>query len=246
MISPPTATPFHPMSLAMSPETDESSLLHLLQLTSPGLPIGAFAWSQGLEATVQAGWITGEAQAGDWLAGVLAQGLARTDVPILLRLHGAIDARQFALAAQWNRHLLACRETRELWQEDTQIGAALLRLLIDLGTTSAQDWQATQGKAAISYAAAFALATVHACLPARRGALGYLWAWSENQATALIKLGVVGQTGAQRLLNGLHPLIQDALNLGSQLKDDEIGAALPGVAWASAHHEIQHTRLFRS
>jgi len=227
-------------------DLDELGLLRLLQLTSPSLPIGAFAWSQGLEAAVQASWIGNEAQATDWLTAVLDHALARSDVPVLLRLHEAIATQHIDVAAQWNRWLLACRETRELLQEDTHIGAALLRLLLDLDAPVAQRWQAAQGGKPLSYAAAFALATVHADLPARMAALGYLWAWSENQATALIKLGVLGQTGAQRLLNRLHPAIRTALDLGLSLEDDELGMALPGLALASAHHEIQHSRLFRS
>ncbi|MGB5235191.1 MAG: urease accessory UreF family protein [Candidatus Macondimonas sp.] len=230
----------------MPPDLDELGLLRLLQLTSPSLPIGAFAWSQGLEAAVQAGWIGNEAQATDWLTAVLDHALARSDVPVLLRLHEAITTQHIDVAAQWNRWLLACRETRELLQEDTHIGAALLRLLLDLDAPVAQSWQAAQGRRPLSYAAAFALATVHADLPARMTALGYLWAWSENQAAALIKLGVLGQTGAQRLLNRLHPAIRAALDLGLSLEDDELGMALPGLALASAHHEIQHSRLFRS
>jgi urease accessory protein len=229
----------------MTPE-DEIGLLRLLQLTSPSLPIGAFAWSQGLEAAVQAGWIGNATQAADWLAGILTHALACLDVPVLLRLHEAIAEQQPALAAQWNGWLLACRETRELMQEDIHIGAALLRLLLDLDAPVARRWQAAQGREPLSYAAAFALATVHAGLPARMAALAYLWAWSENQATALIKLGVLGQTGAQRLLDVLHPAIRSALDLGLSLKDDELGMALPGLALASAHHETQHSRLFRS
>lgn len=230
----------------MPPDLDELGLLRLLQLTSPSLPIGAFAWSQGLEAAVQAGWIGNEVQATDWLTAVLDHALARSDVPVLLRLHEAIKRRHIDVAAQWNRWLLACRETRELLQEDTHIGAALLRLLLDLDAPVAKRWQAAQGRKPLSYAAAFALATVHADLPARMAALGYLWAWSENQAIALIKLGVLGQTGAQRLLGTLHPAIRTALDLGLSLEDDELGMALPGLALASVHHETQHSRLFRS
>jgi urease accessory protein len=230
----------------MFPEQDEIGLLRLLQLTRPSRPIGSFAWSQGLEAAVQAGWIGNEIQAADWLTGILAQALACLDVPVLLRLHEAVAKQQLDLAAQWNGWLLACRETHELVQEDTHIGAALLRLLVDLEAPLARRWQATHGTAPLSYAAAFALATVHADLPARSAALGYLWAWSENQVAALIKLGVLGQTGAQRLLASLHPAIGAALATGLDLKDDAMGMALPGLVLASAHHETQHSRLFRS
>lgn len=108
------------------------------------------------------------------------------------------------------------------------------------------DWLGHHGRAPLSYAAAFALAAVHLALPARTAALGYLWAYCENQAAALIKLGVLGQTGAQRLLGCLHEPIRNGLRSGLALSDADLGVSLSGLALASAHHETQHSRLFRS
>jgi urease accessory protein len=230
----------------MTSGLDETGLLRLMQLTSPSLPIGAFAWSQGLESAVDQGWIRTEAQAAAWLDGVLRHGLAYLDIPVLRRLHEALTIERFELAASWNAWLLACRESRELWEEDTQIGAALGRLLVSLDAPVMQQWQTRHGQAPLSYAAAFALAAVHAGLTARTTAVGYLWAFSENQAAALIKLGVLGQTGAQRLLGRLHAVIGAGVEQAWSLPDDALGASLSGQALASAWHEHQHSRLFRS
>lgn len=230
----------------MTTAMDEIGLLRLLQLASPSLPIGAFAWSQGLESAVAQGWIRTEAQAAAWLEGVLTHGLAYLDIPVLRRLHEALTLERFDLAESWNQWLLACRESRELWEEDTQIGAALGRLLVSLDAPVMQQWQTRHGQAPLSHATAFALAAVHAGLTARTAALGYLWAFSENQAAALIKLGVLGQTGAQRLLGQLHSVIGAGVAQAWSLSDDALGASLPGWALASAWHERQHSRLFRS
>ncbi|GMV68881.1 MAG: hypothetical protein AMXMBFR76_13200 [Pseudomonadota bacterium] len=239
-----TATP---ITAAMTAEElDEAGLLRLLQLTSPSLPVGAFAWSQGLEAAVDKGWITAEADAAHWVAGMVSHGLGRMEIPVLLRVHAQLGAGAFDQAGAWNRWLLACRETRELWEEDTHIGAALGRLLASLEAPMMAEWQRHHGRAPLSYAAGFALAAVDSALPARTAALGYLWAYCENQAAALIKLGVLGQTGAQRLLGRLHEPIRKAIRDGSALSDDDLGMSLPGLALASAHHETQHSRLFRS
>ena len=40
--------------------SDDLALLGLLQLVSPALPIGAFAWSQGLESAFDLGWVSDE------------------------------------------------------------------------------------------------------------------------------------------------------------------------------------------
>ena len=225
---------------------DEAGLLRLLQLTSPSLPVGAFAWSQGLETAVDKGWITSESDAAHWVESVVTHGLARLEIPVLLRLHAQLDARAFDRAGAWNRWLLACRETRELWEEDTHIGAALGRLLTSLEAPVMAEWRRHHDRTPLSYAGAFALAAVHLALPARTAALGYLWAYCENQAAALIKLGVLGQTGAQRLLGGLHATIREGICGAAAWSDADLGISLPGLALASAHHETQHSRLFRS
>src|SRR4051794_33827141 len=65
------------------------ALTRLLQLVSPALPIGAFAYSQGLEQAVASGWVIDEASAAAWLLGLLNHTLATLDLPVLERL---IDA----------------------------------------------------------------------------------------------------------------------------------------------------------
>lgn len=64
-------------------------LLNLLRLASPALPVGAYAYSQGLESAVELGWVRDEASLRAWLAGLLTQGLAWLDVPVLARLYRA-------------------------------------------------------------------------------------------------------------------------------------------------------------
>ena len=71
--------------------------LALLQLVSPALPIGAFAWSQGLESAFDLGWVSDEVTLGEWLAGVLEDGLTRCDLPALARLYDAWQAGDAAL-----------------------------------------------------------------------------------------------------------------------------------------------------
>ena len=77
-------------------------------------------------------------------------------------------------------------------------------------------------------------------------AAGYAWAWCENQVAAAIKLVPLGQTAGQRLLSTLIESIKDIPQNAMRLRDDQVGAGLPGLAIASALHETQYSRLFRS
>ncbi|HLS97489.1 MAG: urease accessory protein UreF [Porticoccaceae bacterium] len=217
--------------------TTDAALLSLLRLVSPALPVGGFAYSQGLEYAVDAGWVTDADQVRDWLGGVLAQGLARLDVPLLMRLHGAEG--DDALFGHWNDVALACRETRELRLEDQQMGRALWRLLGSMN-------EPLPAIATPSWPAAFALAARRWGVAADACCQGYLWSWLENQLAVAAKTVPIGQTDSQRIAAALLPAILDAVITGSALPDDEIGAGLPGLALASMLHETQYSRLFRS
>ena len=219
------------------------ALLRLCQLVSPALPVGAFNFSQGLEYAVEHGWVSGESGARDWIGGLAAQSVGRLDLPILLRMHAAWSRDDAADVRRWSQLLIAARDTAELRAEDRHMGLALAKLLADLGIDEARCWI---GSDTTSYAALFALAAQRWQIPPTQAAWGYLWAWIENQVLAAIKLVPLGQTAGQRLINQLLPRIPDIVATAGQLADDDIGIATPMHGIASAGHETQYTRLFRS
>ena len=222
--------------------SDDLALLGLLQLVSPALPIGAFAWSQGLESAFDLGWVSDEVTLGEWLAGVLEDGLTRCDLPALARLYDAWQAGDADALAAWNAWLQANRETAELAAEDFRLGEAMVRLLHSLDRLPL----APSLPSHPTYAATFALASWQRGISVRDSLLGFTWAWLENQLAVACKALPLGQTSAQRLIERLRPQLVAAVDTALALGDDELGPALPGLALASAHHETQYSRLFRS
>lgn len=216
-------------------------LLRLLQLTSPALPVGGFAFSHGLEAAVAAGWVRTEADLATWLDGVLSEGIAGIDVPLLARCHAAAAAGDTAGLQQWNDEALAWRETSELQLADIAMGGALARLLRGL-----PDLTVVLPVRDIGWVAAFASAAVALDLEIRPAALAYFWSVAENQITCALKLMPIGQSAGQRLLlqcsNRLPVLATAALARA----DEAIGSNALAVSFASAWHETQYSRLFRS
>ncbi|MEO1079225.1 MAG: urease accessory UreF family protein [Pseudomonadota bacterium] len=214
--------------------------LHLLHLSSPALPVGAYAYSQGLEYAIEEGWVDGPALR-SWLSDGLALGLSQLDLPIILRAHAATLAENEPTLSEWNDCILANRETRELLLEDQQIGAALWRLLASLQSPTLPILRQAPG-----YAIAFAVAAARWQISAADASSAFCYSWLENQVTAATKLVPLGQTEAQKLLLGLLEEIPDACASAADLEDDDIGLSLAGLALASSLHEHQHTRLFRS
>lgn len=219
------------------------ALVRLLQLVSPALPVGAYAYSQGLEHAVQAGWVQDEAGASDWISGLLEHNLGQLDLPLLLRLHRAWQEQDHAQVEYWSRFLCAARETAELRSEDRHTGTALARLLVDLGCVAARDW-VTHPE--VNWPAMFALAAVHWQVPADTAALGYLWAWCENQVAAAIKLVPLGQTAGQRILVHCAVCIPVIAKAAARCPDEDIGQLAAALVIGSARHETQYSRLFRS
>lgn len=228
--------------MASSVPLDDAGLLRLLQVTSPALPVGAFAWSQGLEYAVHVGWVNDESSALNWIGGLLSHSLSMLDLPCLTRLYRSWQTEDNELAVKhWNAFLLANRESRELRAEDTQLGGALMRLLADLDVPQAKSWTGPT-----AFANAFSLAGVAWRIPLRETLLGYLWSWTENQVAAAIKLVPLGQTAGQRLLSQLQRQMPTSVARGLDCRDGEIGQLAVGLALASAQHETQRVRLFRS
>lgn len=234
-------TPAGPTTTPMT--TEGLARLRLLQLASPALPVGAFAWSQGLEQAVEWGWVHDEASALDWVGGLLTHSQARLDLPVLARLYRAWNDDNVVARRYWTAWLRANRETRELRDEDHQLGQALARLLDDLGIAEAHPLRASDDA---GFATLFALGASRWGLRVEDALRGYGWAWCENQVMAATKLVPLGQTAAQRMLGALMPALEEAIIDALARADDEIGTAAPGLALASCAHETCYTRLFRS
>lgn len=221
--------------------TGDLALLGLLQLVSPALPIGAFAFSQGLESAFELGWVNDESSLAEWLTGVLEDGLTLCELPLIARLYHAFEHADRDAIAQWDEWLAATRETAELSAEDSRLGASLKRLLGSLELLPNGLLPPHAG-----YVTLFAFTAHMRRVPCRQALLGFGWAWLENQLAVACKALPLGHTAAQRITEQLRPALVSAVDKALLLEDNALGPVLPGLALASALHETQYSRLFRS
>lgn len=217
--------------------------LQMLQLGSSTLPVGGFTYSQGLEWAVEAGWVKGEAGFRQWQTEQIHGTLVQLDWPVLLRLYQACEAADVGAFERWTAMLLANRETTELRAEEGQRGAAFARLLAGWGLCRDEAWQPLVRHSQLG---GMAWLAVHWRLPFEQIALAYGFGWLEAAVMAGVKLVPFGQQTAQTLIADLSTLMAEQLPVAQQLPDDELGAGFPLMAVASACHETQYSRLFRS
>ena len=221
----------------------DTALIRLMQLVSPALPIGAYAYSQGLEYAVSSGWVRDEKSAFEWISGISGAGLSILDLPVLIRLYGGWQSGDHTVVEDWSRFLLANRESGELVIEDNQVGRALARLLSDIDIQEALPWI---NHSPATLATLFSLAAVYWAIPVLDAVRGYVWMWSENQVIAAVRLVPLGQSAGQRILSKMILPMLEGVDRAFSIQDDEIGRSLPAWGLASIFHETQYTRLFRS
>lgn len=214
-------------------------LLALLQLASPALPVGAFAYSQGLEKAIEDGLVHDAASARRWVEDLLALSLARWEAPLWLRAFDAAARADLDRFAACNEELLAARETAELRAETQQMGASLLRVLPALSL-------APPALDPVAYPAAFAWACAALGLERETALAAYLRAWAETQVLVAVKTVPLGQQAGQQLLFALLGAVIEAVAVAVRVGDDELGSAAFGLALTCARHEVQYCRLYRS
>lgn len=212
----------------------------LLQLSSPALPVGAYAYSQGLESAVHAGRVSNEAQARVWIGDYLRLVLGRFDAPVWLRLYRACRDHDRQAFETWNARYLASRETRELRSETLQLGYSMLKLMDGLDEPFAFD------RETVSWPAAHAWACRSWGIGAEPGLIGFLYGHLDNLVTASLKAIPLGQLSGQRILHGLRPVLAEVAGEADRLADEALATQAVGLALFSSRHEDQYSRLFRS
>jgi urease accessory protein len=126
------------------------------------------------------------------------------------------------------------------------MGKALIRLIKQLNNINVSGYQAIIQLTEISFVSAFALCAYVFKLDLISAQSGYCWTYIDNQVAAATKLVPLGQTQAQNLLFELTENTQAIIEKSNTIDDEDIGTSLPHLAMASAWHETQYSRLFRS
>ncbi|MGB1157536.1 MAG: urease accessory protein UreF [Alphaproteobacteria bacterium] len=225
---------------------DAAALQRLLSWTSPAFPIGAFSYSGGLEAAIEAGLVTDRGSLEDWCRFHLDAGAALQDGWALLAAMTADDP------AGVNALSLALRQTRETRQELALLGDAFAKVMVEvwgLEITEAMTLRTDAWGGELSYPVLFGLAARQFGIPAQAALPAFLHAWLANQVSVACRVIPLGQTDGQRVMFAFEdPLNQAAEGLLSRPCDHETPPLTAGLVadWCSVSHEVQYSRLFRS
>lgn len=223
-----------------------ASLLHLLQLASPSLPVGAYSYSQGLEAAIESGLVNNEASARAWIIDMLHEVVARFEAPLLWRLLQAFAEHDLSAVTTWSDYFIASRDSAEFRAETIQMGYSLGKLVTELKICEPDLQQFLENQNDMPFPTALAAASVALQVPAEAVLLGMLFSWAENQVLVCVKSVPLGQVSGQRLLLSLRAELEVAAQYAQHIDDDDISNWSPGLSLMSMQHEVQYSRLYRS
>lgn len=223
---------------------DNGALFRLMAWLSPSYPVGAFAYSHGIEWAVEDGRIRDEQTLADWIESIVRAGAGWSDAVLLSEVYrcngdvaalGEVNAFACALSPASERHL-----------ETTAQGTAFMK-----ATADAWPWEGVEDTrevlgTEIAYPVAVACAA-HAHGIAREQALNaYLHGFAANLVSAGVRLIPLGQSAGQRALAGLEDAITETAAAALKATLDDVGGIAAMSDIAAMQHETQYTRLFRS
>jgi urease accessory protein len=238
------------MDGALPPETASDpaakrALLHVW--LSPSFPVGAFAYSQGLEQAVERGWVRDAAMLQAWLEDLVMHGSLGNDLVLLAAAWRATAEGNAAALRAVAILSVALQPSAERHLETTQQGRSFIGAMASAwpcpATAKLED---LLRETDIGYPVAVGSATAGHGIALDDTLSAYALAFVSNAASAAIRLSVIGQTDGQRVVAALVPAIGIAVQRASRSSLDDLGSATLRADIASLAHETQYSRLFRS
>ena len=209
----------------------ELKFMTVMQWMSPAFPIGAFAYSHGLEWAIDKDHVSNGEKLQKWITDLLEYGSLRTDaifISLILRGHDVRKMNELSMAL--------CPAGERLLETKLQ-GSAFAKVIEDV-------WQQDIGE--LSLPIAVALAAKNQSIEQDLILPAYLHAFCSNLISAAIRLIPIGQTEGQRIMLELYTTISDLVQTASESEIDDLNSACFFSDVSAMEHEYLQPRIFKT
>ena len=206
-------------------------LITVMQWMSPAFPIGAFAYSHGLEWAIYKGRVSNGEKLHKWITDLIEYGSLRTDaifISLILRGHDPNEMNELAMAL--------CPAGERLLETKLQ-GSAFAKVIKDV-------WQQDIGE--LSLPIAVALAAKNQSIEQNLILPAYLHAFCSNLISVAIRLIPIGQTEGQRIMAELSSKILNLVQTASESEIDDLNSACFISDVSAMEHEYLEPRIFKT
>ena len=238
-----------PTSERVDKTLSPTAFLALLQLSDTALPIGAFAFSSGLETYTQKGLIADPATLQSWLETVLCHAVQGGHLLPVALAYRATAAADWVQLQRLDQQLTAMKHARELREASMKTGQGLLRLARQVwpgpGVERLHAMQ-RQGRVAAHHALVLGVLGWELGWHERVTVEAAGYQWLSGMISAALRLLSVGQSVGQRLLAALLPDVTTIADEISRQGWDDLASAAPEFDIRAMQHETLYSRLFQS
>ena len=222
----------------------DPGLYRLLAWLSPSYPVGAFAYSHGLECAVEEGHIRDRATVTAWIDDVLRYGGGWSDAVLFTNTYEAAD--DIDALKELNDMALSLAPSEERFLETTAQGTAFLKTTCDAWACDLVRTVSAELQRDIAYPIAVAVAAAGHNIDKTMALHAFLHGVAANLVSAGVRLIPLGQTDGQRALAALEGSINDVAQDAMDAPISDVGGIAMLSDIAAMKHETQYTRLFRS
>jgi urease accessory protein len=224
----------------------QEALYRLMTWFSPAYPVGAFAYSSGIEWAVEAGDITSAETLRSWLESILRVGAGLNDGIIFSATHRAVTRDDAAAIGEIAELAAAFVPTRERYHETTTLGRSFVQVTQAAWPCAALTKLSALWRGPIAYPVAAGAACAGHDIPLGPALYAFVTALCANWTSAGVRLIPLGHTEGQAALKALEPTVATCVKRALAAQLDDLASATFRSDLASALHESQYTRLFRS
>jgi urease accessory protein len=225
------------------------ALLRQQSWLSPAFPTGSYSYSHGIEWAVEAGYIHDRKSLVDWLEADLRYGSGRNEAIFFIEAWRLATEDDFGKLLEITELAAAFRSTSEFALETSQQATACLATLRRVWPDPLiESLSELLSELTISPVLSVVLGVRAAKqdIPATLALPAFLQSYLANLITAGVRLVPLGQTDGQLAIAELEPAVLAVAAQAQQATIHDLGSVGFMVDLASALHETQYTRLFRS
>ena len=225
------------------------SLLRQQSWLSPAFPTGSYSYSHSIEWAVEAGHIHDRKSLVNWLEADLCHGSGRNEAIFFMEAWRCATDDARAKLLEIAELAAAYRGTSEFALESSQQATACLATLRQVWPDRVIDSLSdvlSELRIAPALAVVLGVRSAREGLPVGLALPAFLQSYAANLVSAGVRLIPLGQTDGQLAIAALEQAVLAVTLEAERATIQDLGSAAFMVDLASASHETQYTRLFRS